>query len=410
MKTLHPPLDVIEDLYARPSDGLIYRIALADPSVPPDLVSAIMAVPAFAADVQHLRDAISGPPDSVPIDWRSTEVPPSIQETISRRVAAWQAKRSRVPTAGQIVAIEQVAGPQGSLHWDLPRPIAVLLDVPAVSDEGQEHADIWLGWVVTPESDYATHWDLVLTEGDADGPLDPLVQMVQAWNAVHVYLGSINRDRVLGQLKPACLQAVRAIAEEHLTASEPTKSRAKPGYVGARFTLGGIMVMTGTPLNDTDDPRWRYQEICFLAAEAIKVPARQAMDLRQPLAGWLSDLLKAGMQRLKSSAHRDPRRLSPLSPQLVLGAASESSCELDRIAKLSLVSASPSERRLAIRLVAEEAAKVIHYEDGMLRKQIVLTSERPDGFLILRSDRVNALVVSNLSGTAIYNPDEDENE
>ena len=148
---------------------------------------------------------------------------------------------------------------------DLPRPLAVLLAEPT------ETRQVWYGWLATAESDYAGYWDLLL--GSEDEPCDPLARMVQLWNPVHVYLPSVSR--VLAELKPDRLAAVRALALECVTAPEPDRAQARPG-VPIRRTVGGYTIRTGTPLGGQDDPRFRYQQLYYAYAAAVREPAKLA--------------------------------------------------------------------------------------------------------------------------------------
>jgi hypothetical protein len=174
------------------------------------------------------------------------------------------------------------------LDWDLPRPLAALLNAPA------EVPQVWQGWLVAPETDYAGPWDLLLEDGD--GPPDPLAGMVQLWNPVHLYLATAGT--VLAQLPPPRLMALRALAAEFLTGPDPDAAQARPGRPVSR-RLGGLEVMTGSPLAGPDDPRHRYQTLYHAAAEALREPARLAMaaaaraDWRRRLADAIGAAARA---------------------------------------------------------------------------------------------------------------------
>jgi hypothetical protein len=157
--------------------------------------------------------------------------------------------------------------------------------------------DLWHGWLVSAETDYATEWDVLLTE--ADGPCDPIAGMVQLWNPVYAYLPSTGR--VLAQLRPERVAALRAVAAEFLGGAD-TGLMPHPGHVGARETLDGHVVLTGTPLGGADDPRHRYRTLYRAATAALHEPVKLALDAaraaaRQPglLERWRTALAGLGV-------------------------------------------------------------------------------------------------------------------
>lgn len=263
MKTLWPPLALLETELFSPSDALIERWR-SGAELPADLQRALDADPEALARCTALETALSTDPgivDAAPIP----PMPPDVQALIRQRVASRQATFSRLPTPGQIVRIDEVRGPNGPLHWDLPRPLTVLLVEPTATRQ------VWYGWLVTAESDYAGYWDLLL--GAEDEPCDPLARMVQLWNPVHVYLLSVSR--VLAELTPERLAAVRALAVDCATAAEPDPALAEPGRT-VRRQVAGHWLHTGTPLGGPDDPRYAYQQLYHTYAAAVREPARLA--------------------------------------------------------------------------------------------------------------------------------------
>ncbi|MCP4699761.1 MAG: hypothetical protein GY862_23360, partial [Gammaproteobacteria bacterium] len=182
-----------------------------------------------------------------------SEVPAFLNELIERRAAIRTADFSPVPASGQILAVARIRG------VDSGRSPAVLLDkmTPA--------KDVWSGWLVAAETDYAGAWDMLLEP--EDGPFDPSAGMVQAWNPVSVYLPS--PAPVLAELKPVRLQAVRAMAEEY-AAGNASANRPEPGRVAPRYTLHGFSVLTGTPLGGEDDPRHSFQSLYRSAADNLQ--------------------------------------------------------------------------------------------------------------------------------------------
>lgn len=265
MRILWPPLSVLENELFTPSDALIQRWQRGD-ELPADLKRALEADPeAHARRTTLDAAAVDATDQTVADDTPVAPMPPDLRALIRRRVAARQASFSPVPTPGQIVRIDEVRGPHGLLNWDLSRPLAVLLNEPT------ETPNVWYGWLVSAEGDYAADWDLLL--GPEDEPCDPLAQMIQLWNPVHVYLPMVSR--VLAELRPERLAALRALAVEYLTAPEVDVTQARPGVMVRRF-VGSHRVRTGTPLGNSDDPRHRYQQLYHAYAEAVREPAAQA--------------------------------------------------------------------------------------------------------------------------------------
>lgn len=282
MHSLWPPLTVLEQELFGPSDALIQRWHRGE-ELPVDLKRALETDPDARARRAALETAAAGV-DSAVVDEEAPvpPMPPDLRTLIRRRVAARQARFSPVPTSGQIVRIDEVRGPHGPLHWDLARPLAVLLNEPT------DTPNVWYGWLVTPETDYAGYWDVLL--GLEDEPCDPLARMVQLWNPVHLYLPSASR--VLAELRPEWLAAVRALAVECLIAPEPDSAQARPGAIVHR-TVGSYPVRTGTPLGGVDDPRHRYQQLYHAYAAAVREPAAQAVAQQRPagILDWLRTAL-----------------------------------------------------------------------------------------------------------------------
>jgi hypothetical protein len=146
---------------------------------------------------------------------------------------------------------------------------------------------IWSGWLCASETQYAGYWDLLLEPEDE--PFDPLAGMVQIWNPVYVYLPSTSL--VLAELRLERLAAVRALASEFLTTPEPDPRQACPGRLLARRTLDDHPVLTGTPLGEAEDPRWRYHDLYARAAKAVKEPARLAAQALAEQISWVEHLL-----------------------------------------------------------------------------------------------------------------------
>ncbi|MBM3393662.1 MAG: hypothetical protein FJY37_03270 [Betaproteobacteria bacterium] len=257
---LSPPLVDIERRLFGVSRGLIEAVEVG--TVSEKIRSAVMASPEWKerlAEAESPQDSIAGT--------QAVELPAHLRDLVQRRAAVAQAKFDPIPAAGQIVEVIAIKTPrQGQLDWVMQVPLYVLLDAPA------ESAELWHGWLVSGETDYATSWDFVLQ--DQDAPFDPEAGMVQLWNPVRIYLPMASR--VVAQLRLARLQAVRSLAADFLTAEAPTEA-ARPGRVAVRRIGAGFLVATGSPLGDDRDPRRRYQRVYHHAAEAMRVPARLAI-------------------------------------------------------------------------------------------------------------------------------------
>ena len=286
MNTLWPPLALLETELFSPSDALIERWR-SGAELPADLQRALDADPDAHARRTALATALAAEPEVAEVaeDMPVSPMPPDLQALIRQRVASRQVTFSSLPTPGQIVRIDEVRGPDGPLHWDLPRPLVVLLADPTATRH------VWYGWLVTAESDYAGDYDLLL--GPEDEPCDPLARMVQLWNPVHVYLPSVSR--VLAELTPARMAAVRALAVDCVTAPEPDPTQAHPGRT-MRRQVAGHWIHTGTPLGGPNDPRHVYQRLYHAYAAAVREPARLAHAQLT-----LTERLLAGLKRLAQS-------------------------------------------------------------------------------------------------------------
>jgi len=367
----------------RPSDALLARIAAGDRGVSDDLRTAVESDSEAKQLISELRSAADpGDISDLDVPGAAQEIPAHLVDLFRRRVATSKHRFSKKPTAGQILSVEQLIGPDGDIGWDVARPLAVLIESPSVNEDGSENAEIWYGWMVAPETDYATHWDFVFTEEDA--PFDPLAGMAQIWNPVYVYLKSTSR--VLGEISPARLQAVRAMADEYLTADEPDVEDAQPGYVALRTTLDGLPVVTGTPLGGLNDPRWQYQEIYHTAAEAIRVPARLAQDAVVPLPSpsadvfvWLRELF-AGFALV----------LAPVPVGATLGSDEATSSETYRLGDLLEVRGTlrgEGARQLKVRLLADTNIVVIVREEGGGVESYPLSPEQREAIFDLAAGR-----------------------
>lgn len=285
MRTLHPALNLIEAKLFAPSDDLIRRWLEHDPRLPVATRAALDADPVAQS---RRADWTAPPPDQEPTIPATPPIPeptPWLRERIQQRVRAQRATFAPIPTAGQIVRVDEAIGPSGPLGHDQPHPLAVLLGEPT------EHRAIWYGWLVAAETDYASDADLILEE--ADDPRDPLAGLVQLWNPVYLYLPSAKQ--VLAQLSPDRLAAVRALALDFLIQPLP-KLCPEPGVLVERRTSQGHRVLTGTPLGGAADPRRRYRTLYRAAADLLREPVQLAQlqpTLIERLLAWLRQAVEA---------------------------------------------------------------------------------------------------------------------
>lgn len=413
MNRLRPPLAVIEDYLFGPSDELIRRWSDGE-ELPMELIEALERDDKARRMRDALCDSTAGaagmaergygsPPGRIPV----SEIPPlpdRLAQKIRQRAAVHQAGFSKIPKVGRIVRIDEVLGPYGSLGWDLPRPLAALLSEPT------EIPEIWYGWLVASETDYAGYWDLLL--GPEDQPCDPLAGMVQVWNPVHVYLPSVSG--VLAELGSERLDAVRALALECLTADEPDPAEARPGGVLSRV-VSGHAVRTGTPLGEeTGDPRWRYQALYGEVALALREPARLALkavaeaankafeeslneltaDLRDIIAGvrdwakgWEIDFTPSLAQAMDSGPG---------------DAESVAAFDLGGLVRLGF-DAMPSDRlHLSVTLLADCPLTIRQLGDGRTIRKINLQDKGASAILSVPLSSRHTLRVDDASGSMLF--------
>jgi len=253
MRPLSPPLKVIENNLFMPSESLSQ-----------ETIKNSTAAQELCDDLKKDGELVKQ--DEV-TEEKAPSLPPFLKELVEQRIAANDKYASlKAPKPGQILRIDKIIGPKGPIDRDLPRPLAVLIN------EQTGNKKLWHGWIVAPDTDYATHWDMLL-ERPEDEPFDPLAGMIQIWNPVHIYLPS--DAPVLAVLKPERLQAVRALAAEFATCPAPDPSLSYSGHIAPRTTFEGFSILTGTPLtlgSSKDDPRYRYQELYHSAAKILHFP------------------------------------------------------------------------------------------------------------------------------------------
>jgi len=305
---LSPPIEQIKRRLTGVSEGLIEAVEAGETS--PGIAEAVRRSTEWAdyqADIQASRKQAESLPDEV---HPPAVIPEHIQRLIRRRISANAISSSSLPNPGQIVAVEKIITPRpGQLDAIMQAPLHVLLDAPT------EVPAVWHGWLVSAETDYAGWWDFVLQEQDA--PFDPEAAMVQVWNPVRLYLPMAKR--VVGQLTPARLQAVRALAADFLITEIPANIEPWPGRVASRTTSHNLRVTTGSPLGNETDDRHRYQELYFEAAEAVRQPARLAL---RALAGVPASQAGMLLNRLIAAAGKMAEILLP-EPRIAVAMSSD---------------------------------------------------------------------------------------
>ena len=294
MKQLWPPNKVIERKLFEPSDQLIKHWveepSCLDKDLVIDLENNVLACEKRRAYLSARTASMVENIDPANISTR--KMPAELASVLQRRRDASRADFPSEPKPGQIRLIEHLIGPDGPTGIDLANPLAVLLFEPT------ENPEIWYGYGVSPETDYAGYWDLVLEDG-VDTPFDPMAGMVQVWNPVHVLLSSSTK-RVLAQLSDERLGALSSLVHEYLFGDETNPTDADPGTLALRW-LDGHRLLTGTPLGGKDDPRFRYQQLYHTTFEAVRVTARELLhefeDKEVPVeesvpehANWLDQL------------------------------------------------------------------------------------------------------------------------
>jgi hypothetical protein len=294
-----PPIEAIERRLQGITDGLLEAVERGETS---PAIAKSVGLSSEWLDYQNDREDLSVElAPSLSDVSTPQELPRHVLDLIQRRVAANMLASTPIPAPGQIISVERIITPRpGQLDAILTAPLYVLLDAPA------EAPVLWHGWLVAAEADYASWWDFVLQEQDA--PFDPEAAMVQLWNPVRLYLPMA--ARVVGQLSPARLQAVRTLARDFAVTEAPADVDPWPGRVASRTTSLGLRVTTGSPLGSQTDDRHRYQDLYFDAAEAIREPARLAL---RALAAVPSGQAGTLLNRLIAAAGKAAEILLPES-------------------------------------------------------------------------------------------------
>lgn len=404
MRHLNPPLTVIEDYLPTPSQGPLRRWLADQARQRASAIAAPESATTAGGGPGAVAASTAGPDLGA---GREPRLPDHLRELISRRVASRTRRFSAVPAAGQVLGVDQVVGPGGPLGWDVPSPLAVLIDTPTAV------AGIWRGWLVSPEVEYASWWDCLLE--DEDGPHDPLAGMVQIWNPVEVYLPSTSG--VLAELPPDRLAALRALAAERLRGEEPDVALARPGALAEWRTRDGHRVLTGTPLGGAEDPRHRYQALYLAAAGALAEPVRLAAAAPPPsdrsgilpadsawadVERWLEAIgasARAAAQATGLAWRPEPVRTmgetAPTEPQPAF--------EVGDLVRVRVHPVEPGTVvKLSLRLIADRTLVARMLEAGSARQTRTLTPEQPEVDLWVRRETGFVLEVQDASGATLW--------
>jgi hypothetical protein len=298
-----PPLEQVERQLFRVADRYLFDAAArirAGASA-----ESIGLEPELAVRVRRMLDdgGIATPEASSAV----AELPEVLAGCLSRKTTAAKALGAvNRPRAGQIVAIETLTGPAGEIDEDISRPLCALIDRPT------DTPNVFWGWMVGAEPDYASEADFVFA--DEDEPRDPIAATVQLWNPVRVYWPSV--ARVVGQLAPGRLAALRALAADFLTGDgglgAGTPAAEAPDRLVVRHTADGDVVITGALMGDDSDMRALYQTMYLGAADVLMQPALQAEAAcaAERQASWLdnAEVQTVGLYRFVAHDRQDPTR------------------------------------------------------------------------------------------------------
>jgi hypothetical protein len=314
-----------------------------------------------------------------------------VLDVIRRRSDAMRAAASltsTVPAPGLIVELSEIRTPKpGQLDWVMQVPLHVLLDEP------DETPQVWHGWLVSGEPDYASWWDFVLQ--DQDEPFEPFACVVQLWNPVQVYLPMISK--AVSSLSLRRLQAVRALAADFVDGTIPPGVPVWPGRVAVRETSDGMIVATGSPLGGERDPRHRYQHLLHHAAEAVREPARLAIaaavapSARTSLmAGWIEAARRLG-------------EMLQLQPRVAVAMSGEGAGDADLIwpdhARISILElADDGAGRIVVSALGDQVVTVELRVAGVLHHKQTVSRDGTAGTFEWDADRPMLLTLSTPDG------------
>ncbi|MGI9212653.1 MAG: hypothetical protein ACR2HF_09285 [Methylococcaceae bacterium] len=394
MKTLSPPLAVLEEGLFGPSERLLQLIAFSPETVADEVIRSVIEVPRYAELIEALKS-------TEPFDVADTAppMPEWMEDLIARRCQAQNTPFSTTPQPGQIRLIAEVIGPNGPLGLDLARPLSVCLNRPYTPDQ-----TIWHAWLTTPETDYASYWDVLIEESDQ--PCDPQAGMVRLTQPVYVYLPST--QSVLGQLSPNRLAAIRSVAAEMLSEVRP-EHESEPGFMLVRSTIDGHSVLTGTPLGGEDDPRWRYRQLYQALLPALSEPVERALDaLRQQASTQAQpNRLPSMIKKLTERLGEQIQLIWQPMPGLVyaMGTAGTEADTLEgQLGDAVKIKAAASEYGMLnvwLKGCTPETLTVTVWCDGTIHEQHGLNDQTPGKRIELDVDRHYRLTLTDESGKTL---------
>lgn len=314
-----------------------------------------------------------------------------VLDVIRRRSDAMRAAASLTGTApapGLIVELSEIRTPKpGQLDWVMQVPLHVLLDEP------DETPQVWHGWLVSGEPDYASWWDFVLQ--DQDEPFEPFACVVQLWNPVQVYLPMISKP--VSSLSLRRLQAVRALAADFVDGTIPPGVPVWPGRVAVRETSDGMIVATGSPLGGERDPRHRYQHLLHHAAEAVREPARLA------IAAAVAPSARTSLMASWIEAARRLGEMLELQPRVAVAMSGEAAGDADLIwpdhARISILElADDGAGRIVVSALGDQVVTVELRVAGVLHHKQTVAKDGTAGTFEWDADRPMLLTLSTPDG------------
>lgn len=314
-----------------------------------------------------------------------------VLDVIRRRSDAMRAAASltsTVPAPGLIVELSEIRTPKpGQLDWVMQVPLHVLLDEP------DETPQVWHGWLVSGEPDYASWWDFVLQ--DQDEPFEPFACVVQLWNPVQVYLPMISKP--VSSLSLRRLQAVRALAADFVDGTIPPGVPVWPGRVAVRETSDGMIVATGSPLGGERDPRHRYQHLLHHAAEAVREPARLA------IAAAVAPSARTSLMASWIEAARRLGEMLELQPRVAVAMSGEAAGDADLIwpdhARISILElADDGAGRIVVSALGDQVVTVELRVAGVLHHKQTVAKDDKAGTFEWDADRPMLLTLSTPDG------------
>lgn len=367
--------EIANELFG-PSDELLLQVALEESDfltrLPLSARQAIEQEP-FRSRVTILKEGLA---------WARANHGASAEEEARLQIDRFQARPGDAPAMpGQIRWVNvDLDEPESDIRTTTP--LLVLLDQMRDADSREP---VWNGWVASRHAEFAGWWDMVL-QGDTV-PAD--VAMVQCWNRVTV--AGAHLGRTLYHLTPAEHQAVCAVWDEYVGSApeEPDSewSESVVGYLQPRETLGGIVVVTGTPLASESDVRLTFESLTRRAGDVVTSACRALLQ-RRTLAERPS--VVTNLRGLLEKGRVAVLELRPFVPGARLGRATASL----RTSHFKLKGQPPMLRLNAdLQPVPEDTAAPVElhiaYEAGMAVIPHAAPFDLTVRFYLLRSDGVD---------------------